>query len=73
MNYTEKSGLKISNELLEFINSEALPGTDITPDNFWKKPIVKVYTAISFIITTIGFSILTFNVVTYALNFSPFM
>ena len=35
MNYIEKSDLKISNELLEFINSEALPGTDITPDNFW--------------------------------------
>ena len=42
------------------------------PENFWKKPIVKIYTAISFIITTIGFTLLTYNTLTYALSHSPF-
>ena len=33
---TEKNGLKISTDLYNFINNEAIPGTDIKPDNFWK-------------------------------------
>ncbi len=33
---TEKNGLKISTDLYNFINNEAIPGTDIKPDKFWK-------------------------------------
>ena len=35
MNITEKNGLKINTNLLDFINNEVLPGTDIKPDKFW--------------------------------------
>ena len=35
MSITEKNGLKISTKLLDFINNEVLPGTDIDPDKFW--------------------------------------
>tara|TARA_Y100001935_G_scaffold255093_1_gene266487 strand:- start:3985 stop:6123 length:2139 start_codon:yes stop_codon:yes gene_type:complete len=33
----DKNSLKISQSLFEFINNEAIPGTDIDVDNFWKK------------------------------------
>ena len=33
----DKNNLKISTTLFEFINNEAIPGTDIDVDNFWKK------------------------------------
>ena len=32
----EKYGLKIAQSLADFIDHEALPGTDVVPDNFWK-------------------------------------
>ncbi len=32
---TEKNGLKISTKLYDFINNEAIPGTNIKPDKFW--------------------------------------
>ena len=35
MNNTEKFGLKIDNKLLNFIESEALPGTPISSEQFW--------------------------------------
>ena len=35
MSITEKNGLKISTKLFEFINNEAIPGTDIKPEIFW--------------------------------------
>ena len=35
MSYIEKSGLKISKELLEFVNNEVIPGTNISPNDFW--------------------------------------
>ena len=35
MSITEKNGLKISTKLLDFINNEVLPGTDVDPDKFW--------------------------------------
>ena len=35
MSKTEKNGLKISTGLYDFINNEAIPGTDIKPDKFW--------------------------------------
>ena len=35
MSNTEKNGLKISTKLLDFINNEVLPGTDVDPDKFW--------------------------------------
>ena len=35
MSITEKNGLKISTKLLDFINNEVLPGTNIDPDKFW--------------------------------------
>ena len=37
MKIVDKNGLKISSALFEFINNEAIPGTDIKPDEFWKK------------------------------------
>ena len=37
MSYTEKNGLKISTKLLNFINNEVLPGTDIKSEEFWDK------------------------------------
>ena len=33
--YTKINSLKVSNELLEFVNNELLKGTEIKPDNFW--------------------------------------
>jgi len=35
MSRTEKNGLKIDNKLLNFIENEALPGTNITSEQFW--------------------------------------
>ena len=35
MSITEKNGLKISTKLFDFINNEAIPGTNIKPDKFW--------------------------------------
>jgi len=36
--------------------------------NFWEKSIWKIYTAISFILTTIGFSWIAVNLLSFALN-----
>tara|TARA_B100001564_G_scaffold356398_1_gene370496 strand:- start:1369 stop:3543 length:2175 start_codon:yes stop_codon:yes gene_type:complete len=36
MKFVEKNSLKINSSLLEFINKEVLPGTNINPDQFWK-------------------------------------
>ena len=33
----EKSGLKVSSALLEFINNEVIPQTNIDIDKFWNK------------------------------------
>ena len=33
--YTKINSLKVSNELLEFVNNELLQGAEITSDNFW--------------------------------------
>ena len=35
MSITKKNGLKISTKLFDFINNEAIPGTNIEPDKFW--------------------------------------
>ena len=32
----DKNGLKISSTLFEFINNEAIPGTDVNPEHFWR-------------------------------------
>ena len=37
MKIIEKNGLKISSTLFEFINNEAIPGTNINIDKFWAK------------------------------------
>ncbi len=37
MKMVEKSGLKVSSTLLEFINNEVIPGTNIDIDKFWSK------------------------------------
>ena len=37
MNKIEKNGLKISSALYEFINNEAIPGTNVSPDKFWSQ------------------------------------
>ena len=37
MNITEKNGLKINTKLLNFVNNEIIPGTDIESDEFWTK------------------------------------
>ena len=36
MNLVEKNGLKISAALYEFINNEAIPGTKVDSEDFWK-------------------------------------
>ena len=36
MNIIEKNGLKISSALYEFINNEAIPGTKVDSEDFWK-------------------------------------
>ena len=36
MSYIEKNSLKISSVLYEFINNEAIPGTALKPENFWR-------------------------------------
>ena len=36
MNLVEKNGLKISSALYEFINNEAIPGTKVDSEDFWK-------------------------------------
>ena len=37
MNQIKKGNLTISSVLLEFVNQEVIPGTDIDAENFWKK------------------------------------
>ena len=37
MEIIDKNGLKISSTLFNFINNEALPGTNINPEDFWNK------------------------------------
>jgi malate synthase len=37
MNKTKKGNLTINLTLLDFINQEVIPGTDIISENFWKK------------------------------------
>ncbi len=34
-NYHSVNNLKVSDELLSFVNNELLVGTDISPDQFW--------------------------------------
>jgi len=36
MSYIEKNSLKVSAELLKFINNEAIPGTNLNSEVFWK-------------------------------------
>ena len=36
MNIVNKFELKVSSSLLEFINKEAIPGTNIDQEDFWK-------------------------------------
>ena len=35
MSLTEKNGLKINTKLLDFVNNEIIPGTDIKSEEFW--------------------------------------
>ena len=35
MNIIKKYNLEINSALFEFINNEAIPGTDIKPEDFW--------------------------------------
>ena len=35
MSITEKNGLKINTKLLDFVNNEIIPGTNIKSDEFW--------------------------------------
>ncbi len=37
MSMVDKKGLKISSTLFEFVNNEAIPGTDVNSDDFWDK------------------------------------
>ena len=37
MSKISKNNLKVSSILLEFINNEVIPGTDIIADEFWSK------------------------------------
>jgi len=37
MNLINKNNLKINSKLFEFINNEVIPGTNISPDDFWNK------------------------------------
>ena len=36
-NMVDKNGLKVSSTLLNFINNEVIPNTNINIDNFWSK------------------------------------
>ena len=40
MQYVEKNKLKINSVLFEFINEEAIPGTNIKKDDFGKNLVV---------------------------------
>ena len=35
-NYINTENLSVSEKLYNFINTEAIPGTDISKDSFWK-------------------------------------
>ena len=37
MSVIDKNGLKISSILFDFINNEAIPGTNIKSEDFWNK------------------------------------
>ena len=37
MSRIDKNGLKISSTLFEFVNNEAIPGTNIKSNDFWYK------------------------------------
>ena len=36
MAYLDKSGLKVDERLVAFVENEAIPGTGVTADAFWK-------------------------------------
>ena len=36
MKIVDKNGLKISSKLFDFINNEAIPGTDLNSEDFWE-------------------------------------
>jgi hypothetical protein len=42
------------------------------PDHFWEKTNVKIFTALTFITTTVGFVWLGYEIVMYALDKNPF-
>ena len=44
MNEVDKNGLKISSTLYKFINEEAIPGTGINSNEFWKN-FLKLFTS----------------------------
>ena len=37
MKMVDKNGLKISSTLIDFVNNEVIPGTNIKIDAFWNK------------------------------------
>ena len=37
MKKISKGSLKVDSELLDFLNNEAIPGTEINADSFWVK------------------------------------
>ena len=37
MNMIEKNSLKISQSLFDFVNEEAIPGTELNSEHFWDK------------------------------------
>ena len=37
MSITEKNGLKINTKLMNFVNNEIIPDTNIKPEEFWTK------------------------------------
>ena len=37
MKKIDLGGIKVNQDLYEFVNNEVIPGTDIDPESFWQK------------------------------------
>ena len=68
--YHSVNNLKVSEELLHFVNNELFDGTDISPDKFWKDFDKAVHELAPKNKELINFNLLNRNEKNYLLNYN---